>query len=440
MDATSLQVKAQYESFPYPGYPILAKPRTEELLSCSSAYNRILAGQSGVAHNTLILGCGEFQPLAFRKVEPHYNRLNFVDLSARSIRRGRLRLGLNKGNAHFYEQDIESFLLEKISNCDRFDHIDLYGVLHHMPNPGSVIKLLPRVLQRDGVIRCMVYNSSGRRWIHGIQKMLKTLDLSPWSKSERRRAIRFVKSLTEYSNVYDYFFENCSPRLLTNENAFVDTFMHRCELQDDISFWLSSFDRCGLECVALLDRYSELDDLTNPLWSMPRTDQLMERVRDRRFEGNLELILVPKAIEAKRVCESSSYDLKLYAQPPSWWFLFDETNSLPRKWKRHFWMHWHEWVQTGALFPEDFLKQTPFRAIQRLARIGGILRGQLREKDIAVIGAAIDIEGSFPEPLDKSSHLNNLFKGVEQLLGRGLSSQQQLDLYKTMEWVEEFYM
>src|SRR5690606_17931340 len=103
------------------------------------------------------------------------HRLLCVDLSAKSLRRARLRLTTDFRPTEFVRSDINDFLRQQAAVTGPFHHIDIYGVLHHLDNPSETIRLLGTHLSTNGTIRVMVYNTHARSWLHSLQQVMRLL-------------------------------------------------------------------------------------------------------------------------------------------------------------------------------------------------------------------------------------------------------------------------
>ena len=136
------------------------------------------------------------------------------------------------------------------------------------------------------------------------------------------------------------------------------------------------FNRANLKILSWCDRNTELDDLPNPMWQPPTSDQIMDRCEDRRFENDLELILTTSSVESTnnpRETTLASQILAYTRTPPKWWFAYQETRNLSWLTRQRLW-----WSLLSTLaHGEGQIPSIPKPAIRRLARIGAILPNQL---------------------------------------------------------------
>jgi hypothetical protein len=281
--------------------------------------------------------------------------------------------------------DINDFLSSPEGKSTFFDHIEAYGVLHHIQSFAETIKRLSERLHPHGTLRIMVYNAHARDWIWDINRALRCLSLSYAKDSEINAARSLLKNLAKFSPRLQERLGQMGQIKLQNNTWFADTFMHPWESRATIDAWISCFDTANLQPMALFDRYAELDDLENPLWKMPNTKDLLARCIDRRFENNLEIWLRPKnsvglsgtAITSKSSA-STPWLLKLKTAPTNWG-LYPETKSLSLMERYTLWLGWISAIN-GTLHPQSdaLIKKLPLAAARRLARIGAITRSQAR--------------------------------------------------------------
>lgn len=111
----------------------------------------------------LDFGCGPGHDLVGFGVYSKPTQLVGVDLSKSSLEEARYRLDLH---------DIQADLIQLSPDSHRlpfpdasFDYIHSSGVLHHAPDPVSILLEFKRILKPDGEIRIMVYNRDSL-WLH----------------------------------------------------------------------------------------------------------------------------------------------------------------------------------------------------------------------------------------------------------------------------------
>ncbi|MBM4251260.1 MAG: class I SAM-dependent methyltransferase [Deltaproteobacteria bacterium] len=394
-------VRALYEVHPYPHYPLFAKPRWQDGYLTHSHFaarlaGDLLGGAAGVdpaqfslpATNVLIGGGGEILPYIMRKWESQDHRIVTVDLSASSLRRARWRCKWYPRSIRFEHGDLDQYLKRCSQPCsaEAFSHIDVYGVLHHMANPSETLKLLGESLLPGGTVRLMVYNTAARSWIHELQRVFQLLGIDPASNADIAFALHILRLAAAKLPAVADRLGQMGMGTMSNRARFADTFLHPREARLPIATWYQAIARAGLEVVGLFDRYAELDDLANPLWHPPTTEELEARLADRRFENNLELFLVRRRDEGagtsaiKRPRPKSWLWPYMLKAPPSQWFSYRETSEIPLPLRLTIWHAHLRWVMHGSTEGVSaMLSRLSGTALQRLVRIGAILPGQISD-------------------------------------------------------------
>jgi SAM-dependent methyltransferase len=416
-------VRSLYEKHPYPKYPLLARPRWVDGYLASSLFSQRLtidlkretrdlrgvAGTNNRQMQILLGGSGEILPYIVRKWEPWQHRLTSLDISKASLERAKFRLALDRKPKRWVHQDLDLFLSHV--QTASLGHIDVFGVIHHMPNPSQTLDLIAKALVPGGTARIMIYNSDARGWIHHIQRLFDLLLISPESPQDLAFARKILQMAQAWSPTLATFLSQMGGGTLANDARFSDTFLHPRECRKDPPWWLDRIQKAGLEPLGMLDRYAELDDLVNPLWNPPLPEALKVRSLDRRFEGNLEFFVYrPHGIR----CQSDTYpapQLRKFAHlnafrfgPPRMWFDFPETQKLGFIMRQFLWDAFLAWVHEGKRKHDRYLtRKIPFHALQRLARIGAILPGQISDKGLLRAIAAPMTESMTPLPLPETS-------------------------------------
>jgi SAM-dependent methyltransferase len=391
--AISAAVQAQYQTFPYPHYSLWLPLRTQEAFASHSGFVATLATALGhqpalglqTHPKVLMAGCGDVFPYFLSRWEPATHRLFAVDLSSRSLARARFRTFPLSHRITWRQGNLED---PQLALPPDLSHIDCYGVLHHLADPRAALHTFYQRLAPGGTLRLMVYNRPARSWIHHLQSALKLFGLSPFSNEDIHCAQELLKVCATHLPCLKHRFHSLGPTW-THASRFVDTFMHQREARLDLRFWWDAIQDAGFDFLGLYDRYGELDDLPNPLWQFPAFSELQDRMADRRFENNLEMFLIkpnpvdnvprprhmerPSLPNPSRVVLARTYSTFILQSPPSLWFEYPETKSLPWMLKRKLWWHflngkgkpnplWTRLQQQPALIP----------AFKRLARIGAI--------------------------------------------------------------------
>ncbi|SMF34115.1 class I SAM-dependent methyltransferase [Pseudobacteriovorax antillogorgiicola] len=379
-------VKDMYEAYPYPAYPLWVKLRWQEAYQGTAGFTACLAKSPALEHSRypriLLAGCGETQPYIIRKIEPSKNNIDAVDISSKSIRRARTRLIWETKPVHFFNADIDTFLLH---HCEEYDHVDCYGVLHHLANPTKSLELIHQSLKPGGTVRLMVYNLVARSWIYHVKRALLLLGFDPGLQPHVKAAQEFLKSVSFWVPNLGSKFHDMGTKTFSHPARFVDTFFHAREARIDIRDWFSAVQGCGFRVLGLFDRYAELDDLPNPLWQAPKTSDLQSRMDDKRFENNLEIYLQKETnvslLKSPKTPKGLAFHLFLKTAPLSW-FQFEETKDIPFTLKQKLWWHHIRCVYLQQSESIDLLLaelDTPAR--QRLARVGAVFPRQVKRQE-----------------------------------------------------------
>jgi len=418
-------VGALYEAHPYPRYPLFAKPRWQDgylthshfaaRLACDleqHAVSGVPAAPGSSSTDVLIGGGGEILPYIVRKWESNSHRIITVDLSAASLRRARWRCKWYPRSVQFERADLDQYLRQ--CGVNKFSHVDVYGVLHHMANPSQTLKLIGESLEPGGTARLMVYNTAARSWIHELQRVFHLLGVDPASNADIDFASKILTLAASNLPVVAERLSQMGMATLSNRARFADTFLHPREARLSISTWYRAIESADLKIVGLFDRYAELDDLANPLWHPPSVDDLESRLADRRFENNLELFLVRQKdvksgdgggsgggiIRTQPVGKLWPYMLKA---PPSQWFTYRETSNIELSMRLRIWHAHLRWVMhASASGVNSLLASLTGSALQRLVRIGAILPGQISDPGRKV-SVASPMVSSMPVPSTRSS-------------------------------------
>jgi hypothetical protein len=255
-----------------------------------------------------------------------------------------------------------------------------------------VLQRFGRALLPGGTARIMVYNSEARGWIRHLQRAFDLLGLTGLNGLARPhsggidRARKLAVSLAEVSPALRERFLAMRGGAFANDSRFVDTFLHVREARLGLSYWLEAIRRAGMGLIGVYDRLAELDDLPNPLLEPPDPEAWQARIRDRRFENNLELWLARPGPAARDAAVPGAVRLPamhVLREPPTTWFEYAETRALPWTARRRLWANFlrrlaggrsggvDAWA--GVLAPE---------AIQRLGRLGALFPDDFASREL----------------------------------------------------------
>jgi SAM-dependent methyltransferase len=426
-EAMTARVRAQYEAFPYPAYGLWLPLRGQEAYASHSLFAARLSEQRGnapasrgaTAPAVLLAGCGDVFPYLATFWEPRRHRLIAADLSARSLRRARLRCLPRLRPLEWLRGDLGDGDFPLPTDLA---HIDCFGVLHHMPRPAAVLRRFGSLLAPGGTARIMVYNSAARGWIRHLQRAFSLLGLSGTVAADREEARGLLAALAEASAALR---DRLAPmrETLANPARFIDTFFHAREARLGLGYWLEAFAAAGLEPIGLFDRYGELDDLPNPLLGMPEAAALRARIADRRFEGNLELYLAKpgpargtshgQSLGAARAAAPVRPPSRLPSahalrSPPESWWGYRETCRLPWGLRLAAWRHFLSNLSGRPRQADAWAGRMPPGACARLARLGVILPDECASRELRDL-LRRPLEDAmeppdFPAPADLRNH------------------------------------
>lgn len=329
----------------------------------------------------------------YKKLGEKFHNLYFVDLSGKSLRRAKLRnLDFFSTQHHYIHADIQAYLT---SRSQTYDHIDCYGVLHHLPHPYETLSAISSRLKVNGTLRLMIYNSQGRVWIHRLQSAFNDLKINPFKKVD----IDFARQILALLADKQPFFSERIPKSMLDhkkfdDNKFSDTFLHPLEQSIDFSELIENLHLQNLTAFGLFDRYGELDDLENPLWSFPKISDLLPRCQDYRFENNFELFLYKKdPLEPIKQIGTHFFELQeqnglhnlktIYnfgMKSPQIWWSFAETKNISKRSRIEIWLAFLDFIKNKKRPAAAIYKKLPTIALQRLGRLGAILPGMLEQK------------------------------------------------------------
>jgi 2-polyprenyl-3-methyl-5-hydroxy-6-metoxy-1,4-benzoquinol methylase len=182
----SSEVRAQYESNPYPRWVrTQLAPVSLPLPSVMSQLFPVamLDGMSGAAHRILVAGCGTGRHSLTTALRFKDASVLAADLSITSLayaKRKTLELGI--ANIEYRQAD----LLELGSLTERFELIECWGVLHHLADPFAGWQVLASLLKPRGVMRIALYSETGRRAIVRARELIAAGGFQPTVEGIRR--------------------------------------------------------------------------------------------------------------------------------------------------------------------------------------------------------------------------------------------------------------
>ena len=211
-------------------------------------------------------GCGVNQALIIALQFPHAQVVG-SDVSEESLRMCR---------AAAEQVDVTNLELrdEAIGTTryrEEFDYIVCTGVIHHHPDPGSLLRRVAAALKPTGILELMVYNAFHRREITAFQEAMrlvgKTQDL--WFAQRVAASLTTDNSLTR----------QLADELGEPEEQFADTWLNPCERNFTVGTLRETAAAAGLEleapCVSRLAKGLGLYD-----WTVPVADDKLRATFD----------------------------------------------------------------------------------------------------------------------------------------------------------------
>lgn len=263
-------VRAHYQNYPYPHYPLFASVRRCDTYALNlkalwARFNHAVPPPE--ANNILIAGCGTFAPYPWSVANPEVP-ITALDLSERSLRRARLHCLLHR------RRNIE-YRCGDLSDHDAahglFGLIDAFGVLHHLPEPQAGLKALAARLVPNGILRIMVYSRYARREEESIRRAFRLLKIdSP------RSALGLLRRAVPGSRLASYRETSDEAATLS---GLADALLHPSVRTYRIDDLLDMVAGANLE-VRLFAHYGACED---PLVEVERLRGLE---KDRRSPGN----------------------------------------------------------------------------------------------------------------------------------------------------------
>jgi len=172
-------VKTHYETYVYPQFPLLSSVRKCDTyaLNLESLWARFNGEKLYPEDKRILLaGCGGFSPYPTAVANPNV-KITALDISKANLQRAKFHTWLHfYFNVDFIESDLGD--TPTILGDDRFDFIDCYGVLHHIPNICSALKLIHSLLQEGAFVRIMIYSSCARKPVQSAANAMKIMKIS----------------------------------------------------------------------------------------------------------------------------------------------------------------------------------------------------------------------------------------------------------------------
>jgi tetratricopeptide (TPR) repeat protein/SAM-dependent methyltransferase len=196
----SRAVRQQYEENPYPRWVKAGPPGPPIVLDDK---------QPERACDVLIAGCGTgLSAVEFARQTPRA-RVLAIDLSLSSLGyAARMAQSFGLANLEFAQADI----MELGSIAQRFDYIDVSGVLHHLADPWAGWRLLLSLLRPGGTMQVGLYSEAARRNVVAARALIAERGYRPVADDIRRCRQDIIASadplLNSLTNTGDFFTTN----------------------------------------------------------------------------------------------------------------------------------------------------------------------------------------------------------------------------------------
>ncbi len=230
-------VRAHYNKYPYPCYPLAASIRRCDTYALNlsalwTRFNRVLLPPE--ARRILIAGCGSFSPYPFAVANPEIP-IVALDLSRRNIQRARLHCFLHgRFNVSFNVGD-----LCQPQSPGAFGLIDAYGVLHHLEDPLAGLKALADRLAAGGIIRIMLYNRINRRQEEAIRRALRMVKIQ-----DAKKLKRLLARAKPGSRLHRFMQDSCDA---SSVSGLADALLHPCVHTYQVDEFLELVDAASLK-------------------------------------------------------------------------------------------------------------------------------------------------------------------------------------------------
>lgn len=183
-DSVSRRVQAQYEENPYPRWVTAGTSQLEDLASHLRRKfpHASIAGDgpSGPCE-ILVAGCGTGRNAVETAQHFAHTRLLAVDLSRRSLGHA-ARKSKTRGDIEYAQAD----LLELGSLPQRFDLIEVVGVLHHLADPYAGWRVLLSLLKPGGFMLVGLYSAAARRELAAPRAQIAAMGYGTSAEDVRR--------------------------------------------------------------------------------------------------------------------------------------------------------------------------------------------------------------------------------------------------------------
>jgi len=256
VDEVSARVRAQYEEYPYPHWPVETVP---EQLSIAASYtlaryelNHRLAVPDG--KRALIAGCGTgFELHATAAYNPGYAEIIGVDFAEASLKVARQRVAFHQlGNCRVLRADL---LKPETLPAGPFDYIGSHGVLHHLADPAQGLRHLAARLAPDGIMAIMLYNRIGRWPLYQAREALRLLGLYEKPLAQQVSVLRSMIASAQPGSLFNIITSgDHNTEYYRHDTNLVDNFLHANDQPLSVGELPAFLAAAGLEFLGMADQ------------------------------------------------------------------------------------------------------------------------------------------------------------------------------------------
>jgi len=252
-----VNIKDQYERFPYPPISALALPRKDQgqglkyeagAALVRSPLRSVPSSHKGM--RILVAGCGTLEALVVAQAHPQASEVVAIDISEASLSRFKKRLALAKVvRFPFKIPKITTLCLDltqRIEFPSQFDYIVCSNVIHHVAEPARMLNHLASLLKGGGLLRMVTYPKGSRLWMRETSRWLRLDGLMPGTPGLVRRARKRIGTLPKEHPIRSCFESQPEAHSPT---GIVDAFLNACENPLHPLEWKVAAQNAGLVCV-----------------------------------------------------------------------------------------------------------------------------------------------------------------------------------------------
>tara|TARA_B100000700_G_C15053652_1_gene861654 strand:- start:3706 stop:4911 length:1206 start_codon:yes stop_codon:yes gene_type:complete len=174
-----------------------------------------------------------------------------IDVSLKSIEVARERLKISGGN-NIAKISFKNISLYDIDDTQKFDFVNLYGVLDHLGNPCEGLKKISTLLKNDGLIYIYINSFKGRYEIQRVKDVLNLLSFQPDSQ-DIFQSRELISRFSNKNRIFSYIKENHFNHL--NDANFADLYLHPFENSFELTSIFDIIKLAKLNFISFSDPY-----------------------------------------------------------------------------------------------------------------------------------------------------------------------------------------